>query len=406
MTRLMKESGIAWIGCIPDEWEKQRLRFLCTIYTGNQDTQDNNPNGQYPFYVRSPIVERSEKWTFEGPAILMSGDGAGAGKIFHYVDGKYGCHQRVYSLQSIHNINRKFLFYYLRNLFYISIETANSKSTVDSVRLQMLQDFPVMIPPLIEQKQIVEALDNQSNCVDNIITKTKESIEEYTKLKQAIITQAITKGLHRNRHLKDSKIEWIGDIPDNWKVMFAFQCFTLVKNKNAGMIENNLLSLSYGKIKRKSINTVEGLLPESFETYNIIEADDIVLRLTDLQNDHKSLRVGLSTERGIITSAYVTIRNKSDSLPQYLYYYLHSFDVAKGFYGMGSGVRQGLNWDEFKHLKICCPPINEQLEIVSYLNKTIGEIDNLIAKKEQFITELENYKKSMIFEYVTGKKEA
>ena len=143
----------------------------------------------------------------------------------------------------------------------------------------------------------------------------------------------------------------------------------------------------------------------AFETYNIIEADDIVLRLTDLQNDHKSLRVGLSTEKGIITSAYVTLRNKSDSLPKYLYYYLHSYDIAKGFYGMGAGVRQGLNWEELKHLKLCRPSISEQQEIIAFLDKKCTEIDILISKKEQFLTELESYKKSMIYEYVTGKKE-
>ena len=99
-----------------------------------------------------------------------------------------------------------------------------------------------------------------------------------------------------------------------------------------------------------------GLLPESFDGYNIIEKDDIVIRLTDLQKDHKSLRVGLSPERGIVTSSYdVTVRNYSHNLAEYLYYYLHSYDVAKGFYGMGAGVRQGLNWDGLKNLQITIP---------------------------------------------------
>ena len=130
------------------------------------------------------------------------------------------------------------------------------------------------------------------------------------------------------RQMKDSGIEWIGEIPESWKVLFAFQCFSQVKNKNEGLSETNLLSLSYGKLKRKSMDTTEGLLPESFESYNIIEAGDIVLRLTDLQNDHTSLRVGLSKERGIITSAYVTLRNYSKNVPKYLYYYLHSRKIA------------------------------------------------------------------------------
>lgn len=205
--------------------------------------------------------------------------------------------------------------------------------------------------------------------------------------------------------MKDSGIEWIGEIPAEWDVKIIFQLFDQVKNKNIGLKERNLLSLSYGKIIRKSIDTIGGLLPESFDGYNIIEKDDIVLRLTDLQNDHTSLRVGVSKERGIITSAYLTLRNKSDNTPLYLYYYLHSFDIYKGFYGMGAGVRQGLNWDGIKLLKIILPSVDEQREITDYLDKKCAEIDSLIAKKTNLLSELENYKKSLIYEYVTGKKE-
>ena len=207
------------------------------------------------------------------------------------------------------------------------------------------------------------------------------------------------------REMKDSGIEWIGEIPKSWGINTIFQLCTQVKNKNVELIENNLLSLSYGKIKRKNIDAVEGLLPESFDGYNIIEKDDIVLRLTDLQNDHTSLRVGISEERGIITSAYLTIRNRSNFVPKYLYYYLHSFDISKGFYGMGAGVRQSLNWDGLKWLKVITPSREEQEQIAEFLNTKCTEIDNLISKKEQYITEIENYKKSLIYEYVTGKKE-
>ncbi len=405
MPREMKDSGIEWIGEIPREWKLRRLRYMCNILTGNQDTQDNNPDGEYPFYVRSPIVERSNSFTFEGPAILMAGDGAGAGKVFHYVDGKYGCHQRVYSIQKIKGINRKLLYYYLKNNFYIMIDTANSKSTVDSVRLIMLQDFPVPIPSEDEQNKIAAYLDIECAKIDDVITKTKATIEEYKKLKQSVITEAVTKGIRPNREMKGSGIEWIGEIPKEWDVKVAFQLFSQVKNKNEGLIEKNLLSLSYGKIKRKSIDTIGGLLPENFDGYNIIEKDDIVLRLTDLQNDHTSLRVGLSNERGIVTSAYLTLRNYSNNMPLYLYYYLHSYDIYKGFYGMGAGVRQGLNWDGVNLLKIVLPPVEEQIEITDYLEKQVNIFDTLIAKKEQIVTELESYKKSLIYEYVTGKKE-
>ena len=162
-----------------------------------------------------------------------------------------------------------------------------------------------------------------------------------------------------------------------------------------------MLSLSYGKVKRKSIDTVEGLLPESFDGYNIIEKDDIVLRLTDLQNDHTSLRVGLAEERGIITSAYLTIRNRSNFCSKYLYYYLHSFDIAKGFYGMGAGVRQGLNWDGVKWLKILAPSVPEQERIAAFLDAECAEIDAVLEKTRASIEEYKKLKQAVITQAVT-----
>lgn len=203
------------------------------------------------------------------------------------------------------------------------------------------------------------------------------------------------------REMKDSGIAWIGAMPRAWKMNTIAQIFLQVKCKNTGLQEKNLLSLSYGKVKRKSIDTVEGLLPESFDGYNIIEKDDIVLRLTDLQNDHTSLRVGLAEERGIITSAYLTIRNRSNFCPKYLYYYLHSFDIAKGFYGMGAGVRQGLNWDGVKWLKILAPSVPEQERIAAFLDAECAEIDTVLEKTRASIEEYKKLKQAVITQAVT-----
>ena len=203
------------------------------------------------------------------------------------------------------------------------------------------------------------------------------------------------------REMKDSGIAWIGAMPRAWKMNTIAQIFLQVKCKNTGLQEKNLLSLSYGKVKRKSIDTVEGLLPESFDGYNIIEKDDIVLRLTDLQNDHTSLRVGLAEERGIITSAYLTIRNRSNFCPRYLYYYLHSFDIAKGFYGMGAGVRQGLNWDGVKWLKILAPSVPEQERIAAFLDAECAEIDAVLEKTRASIEEYKKLKQAVITQAVT-----
>lgn len=202
--------------------------------------------------------------------------------------------------------------------------------------------------------------------------------------------------------MKDSGIEWVGKIPTTWKTHTLYQLVTQVKNKNTDLSEQNLLSLSYGKIKRKDINSNGGLLPESFNGYNIIEDGDIVLRLTDLQNDHTSLRVGRATERGIITSAYTTLRPISKDSSKYLYYLLHAFDIKKGFYGMGSGVRQGLNYDKVKELRVIMPSsIAEQSAIASYLDDQCAKIDSLITEAKASIEEYKKWKSSLIFEAVT-----
>ena len=162
-----------------------------------------------------------------------------------------------------------------------------------------------------------------------------------------------------------------------------------------------MLSLSYGKIIRKDINTSEGLLPESFNTYNIVEKGDIVIRPTDLQNDKRSLRTGLVPERGIITSAYICLKPIKDIDSRFFNYQLHSYDVIKVFYNMGNGVRQGLNFSEFSHLLVFEPPLDEQKRIADYLDAKCAEIDALTADIQTQIDTLEQYKRSVITETVT-----
>ena len=203
------------------------------------------------------------------------------------------------------------------------------------------------------------------------------------------------------REMKDSGIEWVGSIPTHWRIHPVYYYFGEGKNKNRLGQENNLLSLSYGKIVRKDINSSDGLLPESFNTYNIVEADDIIIRPTDLQNDKRSLRTGLVHERGIITSAYICLRpiKKIDS--RFFNYQLHAYDVIKVFYNMGNGVRQRLNFSEFSRLLVFEPPINEQKKIADYLDFKCAEIDALTSDIQAQIDTLEQYKRSVITEAVT-----
>ena len=204
-----------------------------------------------------------------------------------------------------------------------------------------------------------------------------------------------------SREMKDSGVDWIGEIPENWEVKQLRTYFSRRINKNIHLQEKNLLSLSYGRIVCKNIDTKEGLLPESFDGYNIIEDGDIVIRGTDLQNDHRSLRTGLVTERGIITYAYMTLRPQKDVNSTYYHYHLQCYDISKVFYSMGGGLRQGLDYWEFIRMPVLHPTDREQEEIVSYIKTKCTAIDTAIEKTKKSIEKLEEYKKAVITKAVT-----
>lgn len=203
------------------------------------------------------------------------------------------------------------------------------------------------------------------------------------------------------RKMKDSGIEWIGEIPEDWEVKYPNNLFKERKFKNKDNKENNVLSLSYGKIIRRNISNNMGLIPANFETYNIVEPGNIVLRLTDMQNDHHSLRTGLVNERGIITSAYLTLEHKQKINPVYFHYLLHSYDLMKIFYNMGNGVRQNINYTEFSTLPLLSPDIKEQTRIANFLDEKCALIDRLVERHQEVIEKLKAYRQSVISEAVT-----
>ena len=207
--------------------------------------------------------------------------------------------------------------------------------------------------------------------------------------------------MERYSSYKDSGISWIGEIPEHWGVRHLSQVSYEHYISNKEVHHQNLLSLSYGRIIRKDINTTEGLLPASFDTYQIVEEGNIVMRLTDLQNDHKSLRVGLVKEEGIVTSAYVCLGVYDSIFPSYLYNVLHSYDIKKLFYSMGGGLRQNLNWQGLKKLDIPLPPKDEQQAIVAYIEEKCQMIDAYVADKEKEIVLLQELKQKTIADAVT-----
>jgi putative type I site-specific restriction-modification system, S subunit len=212
---------------------------------------------------------------------------------------------------------------------------------------------------------------------------------------KSVVCSAVT-------NMKDSGIKWLGMVPKHWVKGILSSYFYQQKELNLDLREQNLLSLSYGKIIDKDITTKDGLLPKSFDNYNVIQKGDIVFRLTDLQNDKKSLRTGLCKRNGIITSAYVTIRKKIELCPDFFAYLFHVYDICKVYYGLGSGVRQGLNFNELKKLPLILPPtLAEQRVIADWLDAKCADIDAAIELQQRMIDKLKAYKTAVIHQSVT-----
>ena len=200
---------------------------------------------------------------------------------------------------------------------------------------------------------------------------------------------------------KDSGVPWLGEIPAHWNVKPGFSVLSEQKVKNIGMTEKTVLSLSYGRIIVKPPEKLHGLVPESFETYQIADPGNIIIRSIDLQNDKTSLRVGLVKERGIITSAYLNLAVKGELTPDYGYLLLHSCDLLKVFYGMGSGLRQNLDFSDFKRMPVLVPSKEEQNKLSQYLDDANRKINRFIHNKRSLIKLLNEQKQAIINQAVT-----
>ena len=200
---------------------------------------------------------------------------------------------------------------------------------------------------------------------------------------------------------KPSDVKWLGNIPAHWEQLPGRACYYEKKSPNTGMQETTVLSLSYGQIVVKPVEQHHGLVPASFETYQVIEPGDIIIRPTDLQNDWTSLRFGLSRHHGTITSAYMCFRTRAIISREYGHLLLHTYDLKKIFYGLGSGLRQNLNWRDFQYLPCLVPPLPEQTAIVRYLNHATELIDRYISAKERLINLLEEQQQAVTQRAVT-----
>lgn len=428
--RTMRDSGIQWLGDYPATWNLRKIKYCL-----QERIEKNNPvrtteilsltakQGVIPYDQKEgggnkPKEDVSAyRLAYPGDIVMNSMNIlSGSVGLSQY----FGCVSPVYYMLRPWGEKddvRYYNYIFQTTMFQRSLyglgngilikESGNGKLNTIRMRIPMDKFGGLFIPvaPFEEQKRIADFLDAKCTEIDALIADIQAQINVLEQYKRSIITETVTKGLTPNAKMKDSGIDWVGKIPAHWPVHPIYTYFGERKNKNRLGTEDNLLSLSYGRVIRKDINTSDGLLPESFNTYNIVEPGDIVIRPTDLQNDKRSLRTGLVNEYGIITSAYIDLCpiKKIDS--RYYHFLLHAYDVMKVFYNMGNGVRQGLNYSEFSRLMVFEPQYEEQVAIADYLDVKVAETDGIIAQKKEQLAVLDEYKKSLIYEYVTGKKE-
>ncbi|MCM1008932.1 MAG: restriction endonuclease subunit S [Ruminococcus flavefaciens] len=398
--REMKDSGIEWIGKIPVTWNTIKNKYLFRLHSGEAiSKEDLVDEGLYPVYGGGEKIGNYNSYNVSNKSFLIGRVGARCGCITPIDTFCWATDNAL--IADFPNMNK----YYIYALIASDLNRLNESNAQPLITSTKVLNVSIPQPNSREQNIISAYLSKQCSEIDSLISDLQSQIKTLEEYKRSVITEAVTKGLDPDVEMRDSGIAWIGDIPKHWITHPLYFYFGERKNKNASGLETNLLSLSYGRIIRKDIYSNGGLLPESFNTYNIIEKNDIIIRPTDLQNDKRSLRTGIAREHGIITSAYIAMKAIKPLNPEYFHYLLHAYDVMKVFYNMGNGVRQGLNFSEFSRLIVFEPTVEEQNAIVSFLKDKCSEIDFTIAEKKQQIEIIEEYKKSLIFEYVTGKKE-
>ena len=413
--REMKPSSMEWVGDIPASWKVMPNKYLmhkkkeiCPVYNGEDIlsltmkgviVRDLDAGGKMP--ASFDRYQRLEP----GNLLMCLFDIDVTPRCIGLIK-QAGLSSPAYSQFVLcDDANAAYYCYYYTMLDNDKTLLHLAKNLRHSLTEDQLGAIPVIVPPTDEQHRIAEFLDAKCAEIDALTTDIQTQIDTLEQYKRSVITETVTKGLNPAAETKDSGIEWVGRIPAHWPIHPVYSYYGERKNKNRLGKEDNLLSLSYGRVIRKDINTNDGLLPESFNTYNIVEAGDIIIRPTDLQNDKRSLRTGLVKEHGIITSAYIDLCPLKQVDSRYFHFLLHAYDVMKVFYNMGNGVRQGLNYSEFSRLMVFEPPYEEQVAMADYLETKVTEVDAIIEQKKEQMAVLDAYKRSLIFEYVTGKKE-
>lgn len=400
MQREMKDSGIDTVGKIPLDWNTIKLKYLVRIRTGNEDTQNATPDGKYRFYVRSPIIERCDRYTFEGDGILVAGDGAGAGRVFHLASGRYAVHQRVYCLSEF-KYNTKFIYYYMGNLFPLEMDKGSAQSTVPSMRLPMLLNFNLVLPNEYECSKIVDYLDKKCSEIDSLVDDIQNQITTLEEYKKSLITEAVTKGLNPNAKTKNSEVFYMAPYNVSWKLTkIGYECSKLYRGFDAEDVP--LICTNKGKVSIRP-DEMSGKMVSEDNAMQGIHKGDIAIHGMDTWHG----AIAISKYDGKITRVVHVCDSRQEK--RFIVYYLQQLAFNGVYKLISNGVRGNTSdfrsWDKVKNIYIALPDIQEQQQIADYLDSKCSEIDAIIQTKKEQLDVLAEYKKSLIYEYVTGKKE-
>lgn len=328
-------------------------------------------------------------------------DGAGVGRISTYEASSYLLGTMAYIVPNL-DVDINWLKYAVMSL---NLSESISKTTIPHIYFSEYGNRKVSWCTIEEQRSIAVFLDCKCAEIDSVIAATQRTIEEYKKLKQSIITEAVTKGVRGKRTMKDSGSVWFGEIPAEWRMVRLKYMFH-IKKDIAGKEGYTVLSITQRGITPKNIESNEGQLAADYSKYQLVEPGDFAMNHMDLLTGW----VDISKYDGVTSPDYrVFVLDDDASNKEYYLYMMQMCYLNRIFYGLGQGVsgmgRWRLQADKFLNFYIAVPPAEEQDEIVEALKRQLSEMDALIAAKEQLLTEMESYKKSVIYEYVTGKKE-
>ena len=425
--REMKDSGIEWVGAIPQDWQLSKIGSLYTQRNEKVSDKDYQPlsvtmQGILPQLATAAKTDDGDnrKLVRVGDfAINSRSDRRGSCGISP-LDGSVSLINIILTPRTaMHPGYYNWLFH--TTLFADEFYKWGHGIVADlwTTRWQEMKSITVPVPEYAEQERIAAFLDAECAEIDAVLEKTRASIEEYKKLKQAVITQAVAKGVRGDRPMKDSGIEWIGDIPAEWDVVRQKYFWNTVEsgvsvNAADKPVDN---SEQYGVLKTSAVSKFV-FIPTEHKQVNLeeygrvscpVRADSIIASRMNtpelvgacgyVQNNYPNL---------FLPDRLWQITFKDGLSPKYAWYYLSGIRVRQYISSLSTGTSssmQNISQSQYGNIFITIPSIGEQSEITKYLDEKCRSVDALVTKKQQYLTEIENYKKSLIYEYVTGKKE-